>query len=214
MAAWPNSVPDSRTVLTHTFTRTFLSYICGPEMLSLVSTLTPLPPFNEVPPPLVPLLHPSLPHLSLLLVEDAKRTRFDPGSIARLLEEEFEGQQHPPYPSPHPLPLPLPPKRILTSPLHCVPVYDQDHSQTLNKAEWEHVTLYHITRKKDEIIVARSFEKADANKDSKLDAKEITAHYGKQGYTEEELDVLMILGEYYWRGWVRLYHVAVALVEE
>lgn len=42
-------------------------------------------------------------------------------------------------------------------------VYDKDFSGALSAEEWEKVTLWHITRKKDEIITERSFHKCDTN---------------------------------------------------
>jgi hypothetical protein len=42
-------------------------------------------------------------------------------------------------------------------------VYDRDRSGTLDKTEWEKVTRWHITRKKDAMVVEGSFHRCDAN---------------------------------------------------
>jgi hypothetical protein len=44
-----------------------------------------------------------------------------------------------------------------------VAVYDSDRSGTLDKKEWEKVTRWHITRKKDAMIVEGSFARCDTN---------------------------------------------------
>jgi len=74
-------------------------------------------------------------------------------------------------------------------------MYDKDFSGALSAAEWEKVTLWHITRKKDEIVTERSFHKCDKNNDLKLSVEEVNEYFSAQGYNEEELDVLMILGD-------------------
>jgi hypothetical protein len=42
-------------------------------------------------------------------------------------------------------------------------VYDQDRSGTLSKKEWEKVTRWHITRKKDAMVVEGSFYRCDGD---------------------------------------------------